>query len=123
MTDKGDRGDPGPRGRDGLAQPAKVIRSFWLLVLVATLVLALEVIPIVQNRHTAQQGQRAHDALCALNQRNIDRIASSKRFLREHPNGIPGIPTKLISDGIKADQSTVNVLTRTLGDCTAPTPP
>lgn len=126
-------------------QSAQVVRSFWWVVAVAFVVLVAQVIPIMQNRTTAhhaattavqakhaardarraardasraaRDGRQAHSALCALNQRNIDRIATSRQFLREHPEGIPGIPAKLIQDGIKSDQSTVNVLTRTLGDC------
>lgn len=76
-----------------------------------------------QNQRAAKLGKQAHDALCALNQRNIARIRASTTFLDEHPEGIPGIPAKLILDQIKGDQSTVAVLNRTLGHCAAPTPP
>lgn len=101
----------------------RVVLAFMAVVLVTFAVLIFATWQVAQNRKTARQGQLAHDALCALNQRNIDRIAQSQEFLRDHPDGIPGIPVKLIKDGIKADSSTVAVLNRTLGECPPPTPP
>lgn len=101
----------------------KAAGAFVAMTVVMTLMLGVVGFQVDKNRTLARQGQLAHDALCALNQRNIDRIATSRQFLREHPDGIPGIPAKIIRDGIKADQSTVNVLNHTLGECPPPTPP
>lgn len=106
-----------------VARNTKIRLSFAAMVAVMTGSVAFVGWQYDQTRTTARQGKLAHDALCALNQRNIDRIATSKEFLREHPNGIPGVPVKLIKDGIRADQSTVNILIRTLGACPVPPPP
>jgi hypothetical protein len=100
----------------------KAALAFVAMVAVMTATLIFVGWQVDKNRALARQGKLSHDALCALNQRNIDRIAVSRQFLRDHPNGIPGIPTKIIRDGIKSDQSTVRILNRTLGDCSPPPP-
>jgi hypothetical protein len=100
----------------------KAALAFLAMAAVMTAMLVVVGFQIDKNRSLARQGHLAHDALCALNQRNINRIATSKQFLRDHPNGIPGVPVKLIRDGIKSDQSTVDILVRTLGDCSPPPP-
>lgn len=50
------------------------------------------------------------EALCSL-RRNIQRqIAASEEFLVKNPNGIAGVPAKLIQDGIDRQKVTVKSL-------------
>lgn len=58
----------------------------------------------------------AHDArvttaaLCALRNDLEVRVASSRSFLVDHPNGIPGISAKAIRDGIANQERTIVAL-------------
>lgn len=54
--------------------------------------------------------KQSTDALCALRGDLERRVASSEKFLSEHPDGIPGIPAKTIRDGIANQQRTILVL-------------
>lgn len=49
-------------------------------------------------------------ALCALRNDLEVRVASSRSFLAEHPNGIPGISAKAIRDGIANQERTITAL-------------
>jgi hypothetical protein len=49
-------------------------------------------------------------ALCALRTDLELRAASSRRFLADHPDGIPGIPAKVIRDGISNQERTITAL-------------
>lgn len=50
------------------------------------------------------------NALCALRGDLEMRVATSEAFLREHPDGVPGIPTKTIVDGIVNQRRTITAL-------------
>lgn len=49
-------------------------------------------------------------ALCALRNDLKVRVASSRSFLAEHPNGIPGISAKVVRDGIANQERTIAAL-------------
>src|SRR4051812_25637298 len=51
-----------------------------------------------------------HNALCAFRSDLTQRVEGSKKFLRNHPQGIQGIEPSLIRDGIRNQQRTINSL-------------
>lgn len=55
-------------------------------------------------------------ALCAMKDNLEVRVAESERFLRQHPNGIPGIPAADIQRSIANQQSTIDTISPYL-DC------
>lgn len=58
----------------------------------------------------ARQGLQAHAALCVFKHDLEVRAAGSRAFLREHPDGIPGIPASLIRNGLMNQQRTIDSL-------------
>jgi predicted PurR-regulated permease PerM len=64
----------------------------------------------VQQVRIARESASTTTALCVLRADLEARIKNSQAFLKENPNGIPGISAKLIRDGIKNQQSTVSAL-------------
>jgi hypothetical protein len=65
---------------------------------------------IAQVRQLTMDGLEAHKAICALRQDLVQRVTSSKQFLREHPAGIPGVPLAVIESGIRNQEATVKAL-------------
>lgn len=61
----------------------------------------------LQARHDASVTTAA---LCALRVDLERRVATSRAFLVEHPNGIPGIPARTIRDGIVNQGRTITAL-------------
>lgn len=61
----------------------------------------------VQGQSRAAQ---TTDALCALRRDMQVRVDGGRAFLREHPNGIPGISAADIRDGIRNQQRTIKAL-------------
>jgi hypothetical protein len=49
-------------------------------------------------------------ALCAFRHDVQQRITTSEEFLREHPNGIPGISPAMIRSNLAAQRQTVDAL-------------
>lgn len=81
-------------------RPSRAVVGF--LILAAFVVLALY---LVDGARQALCAQRADlDGRIASDTRSLER---SRRFLREHPNGIPGIPARLIRQGIAEDAATL----------------
>jgi hypothetical protein len=67
-----------------------------------------------QARAAALRASRTHDALCAFRAELADRVPPqqrklnrSRKFLDDHPDGIPGIPPSLIRAGIADDALTL----------------
>jgi hypothetical protein len=94
-----------------------------LCILCALVVVVFVAPTVLHNRATTERiddlsRQTRHDAgvttaaLCALRSDLERRIASSQAFLREHPDGIPGIPARTIRDGIKNQERTIRALSR-----------
>ena len=59
---------------------------------------------------TSRNAEQTRGALCALRADLERRSVTSRAFLREHPNGIPGISAKVIRDGIRNQERTVRAL-------------
>lgn len=60
----------------------------------------------------ANQGHSVHAAVCVFRADLEKRVETSKQFLKEHPNGIPGIPASLIKNSIENIQKTIDSLKR-----------
>lgn len=56
-------------------------------------------------------GQETRAALCTYRDDLQSRVTSNTEFLKEHPNGIPGVPTKVLVDSIANQQRAINSLT------------
>lgn len=54
--------------------------------------------------------QKSMDALCALRGDLTSRVASSREFLKDHPNGFADVPAKTIRDSIDNQMRTINAL-------------
>jgi len=60
--------------------------------------------------YVARESARTTHALCALRHDLEIRVSSGESFLKDHPNGIPGIPAKQIRDGIENQKRTIKAL-------------
>ena|SRR5881394_2486643 len=58
----------------------------------------------------ARQGAQARAAICALREDIVQRLATSKAFLAEHPQGIPGIPAATLQTSIDNENRTIAAL-------------
>ena len=77
--------------------------SLWVIVFTCVTFYSVQ-----QNRSLSQQ---THAALCTFKHELEGRIVASKRFLSEHPNGLPGIATpQEIQQDIKNRQAAVDSL-------------
>lgn len=65
---------------------------------------------IDQVKVIAKEGKDAHDALCIVRGRLARDIGRTEKFLRENPQGIPGIPSKLILEGLASDKNDLKSL-------------
>lgn len=84
------------------------IRRSLRILLIATVVLYLGVLGIaVWTWSTANTN---NDALCALRVDLQKRVANSQTFLKENPEGIPGISVRIVQDGIENQQRTISAL-------------
>lgn len=92
-----------------------------LLTAVFFLTLAGLVVQIVANRHLAQEGKEAHDALCVFKADLQRRYGLGLEFLRTHPAGIPGIPAEVFTSSLANQKATLDSLDRL--DCMPPPPP
>lgn len=75
---------------------------------VATVVLFLLVCGVAVYAYS--EASKNKDALCTLRADLEKRVETSKDFLIENPEGIPGITAKAIRDGIKNQERTVAAL-------------
>lgn len=55
-------------------------------------------------------GKNTTNALCTFRQDLVVRVLGSTDFLKEHPEGIPGISPKIILEGISNQQRTITAL-------------
>jgi CHASE1-domain containing sensor protein len=65
---------------------------------------------VTQRASIARTVDSTTTALCALVNDLETRIQTSRAFLKENPDGIPGITPKIIRDGIKNQQRTIDAL-------------
>lgn len=95
------------RRKEGVELVNAINRQLRILtVTVVVLTLALGGLA-VWNFNT---GHTTRDALCTLRADLETRVQTSKDFLIEHPKGIPGISAKVIKDGIKNQERTIDAL-------------
>jgi hypothetical protein len=60
--------------------------------------------------YVAREAARTKHALCALRGDLVTRIDTSTAYLKEHPEGIPGVDPKVIRAGIANQRRTVHAL-------------
>lgn len=82
----------------------KALRRF----VAATLLLYLIVAGLSLYVYTQAHANGA--ALCALRNDLERRVISSRRFLEENPEGIPGLTPALLREGIENQQRTIDAL-------------
>jgi hypothetical protein len=91
------------------------VRKAYLLLVASTLglflwVASFSVYAFISNRHRSAEGQQSRDALCVLKQDLINRHNSGVEFLKDNPNGTPGIPKSVILNSLKGQESTIKAL-------------
>lgn len=62
------------------------------------------------NHQLAVEGRQAHDAICALREDLQRRIATTEQFIRDHPEGIAGIPVAELERSVESQKLTVDSL-------------
>lgn len=77
-------------------------------LIIATIVLYL--VLAVGGILVYSQGRTTTQALCTFRDDLTLRVVNSIKFLKEHPNGIPGIPPRTILEGIQNQQRTILAL-------------
>jgi hypothetical protein len=102
----GRAGPQGPQGEDGAGG------KWWRRALTAWILIFTVVViwQVGQNREHAKEGQQAREAICALKGDLSRRIDASRQFLKERPNGVPGIPPATIKQSIDNQQQTLDAL-------------
>jgi hypothetical protein len=56
------------------------------------------------------EGAEVHEAICALSADLESRTERSRDFLRDHPNGIPGIPAATIRESVTNQERSIAAL-------------
>lgn len=87
------------------ASPSDGVRAALRWLVAATVALYLVVGGL------AWQNTRA---ICALRSDVEVRVASSEKYLREHPEGFPGLSPQTIRDGIANQKRTIKALGRNI---------
>jgi hypothetical protein len=101
-----------------LVVPPQTLRYIAIATTVLYIALAVVVVYVFLNaRHTtnnlraiSQRNATAVAGLCALKLDLAVRVASSEEFLRQHPEGIPGVPVSVIRSGIVNQRHTLDAL-------------
>jgi hypothetical protein len=87
---------------------ARAIQKSLRLLVIATVVLSLALAGVAAwTWSTSHANQKA---LCTLRSDLEARVEVSKTFLREHPEGVAGIPAQTIRDGIVNQERTILAL-------------
>lgn len=94
----------------GRAIRSIMINEVLLYVLVFGAILFVYHDAQVKRDRLADKAERANVALCALRADLKTRIASSEKFLADHPNGFAGIPAAQIQTSLDGQQRTVIAL-------------
>lgn len=79
----------------------------YSLVAAVVILFSMLVFGLHQNSQAIHQGK---EAICALKSNDQHQITSTKRFLREHPAGIPGVPNKLLLEGLAQTEAQLAAL-------------
>jgi predicted negative regulator of RcsB-dependent stress response len=65
---------------------------------------------VKQLRQLAIEGRQAHDGLCAQKHGYERQLKAARDYLRENPNGAPGIPASAIRNSIRSQEATLKSL-------------
>lgn len=60
--------------------------------------------------HKTEEGAETHEAICALTADLEVRTEGTRRFLNDHPNGIPGIPASTLRESLQNQERTIDAL-------------
>jgi hypothetical protein len=60
--------------------------------------------------HKSEEGSETHKAVCALIADLEVRTEGTRRFLDDHPNGIPGIPASTLRESLQNQERTIDAL-------------
>jgi hypothetical protein len=89
-------------------------RLNWTVVVLAILLLTLFlgsfVVSAIQRNEIRKVTATTTSALCTLRHNLEIRVAASRQFLKDHPNGIQGIPASAIEQDIANEQKTIDAL-------------
>ncbi len=132
-------GEIGPQGEQGVPGESSILTrrvsaSFAVLTLIFTAMLSVGTYQfqqvrelsdsnrdsIVQLERVGMDGERAHRAICALNDDLERRIALTQQFLADHPNGTPGIPADVLRNSVSNQRQSLDALAGELGECPKP---
>lgn len=84
-----------------------VIATVVLYLGLATMAVSLYISGQHQSQDTEQLAITTTAALCALRFDLQTRVEDSQKFLKQHPNGVAGIPAKSIQQSIEGQQRTI----------------
>lgn len=85
----------------------KLSRRLTIVIVCASIVI---IWMYIQNRHRSQQGQEAHTALCVFKEDLRKRMLFAEDFLKDNPNGIPGIRASVLRTSIANQKATLKSL-------------
>lgn len=88
------------------------IAAAFAILLTATVIGSMAAVwEIRENTHRdLERSVQTTMALCTLRDDLQRRVDQSTAFLKEHPNGIPGIPRETFLQGVKNQRSTIDAL-------------
>ena len=126
MSERGPTGPKGERGATGLTGKSTRLAthipfSFAVLTTVFALLLGGLAWQILANRHLAQDGLEAHDALCVFKADLERRYQNGKEFFVRHPTGFAGMSPTTLANSLRNQQATLESLDRL--DCVPPPDP
>lgn len=99
-----DRRAPNPNVEDTADKINSAVR--WLAV--STVVLFLGLIALGTYVYTIASSN--NDGLCALRSEAKDRLEGTQKYLKEHPEGFPGITRAEIIKGLEGPKRTIRAL-------------
>lgn len=102
--------------KGGGPETAETLRQTLRRLVFATFVLYIVIFGVVYYIYTVSQSNTK--GLCAIRNDSEARVQQSKKFLKEHPNGIPGISSEQLKRSVDTSGRTV----RALADIHCPPP-
>jgi hypothetical protein len=112
---KGDHGQPGEAGTPGArgaqGKEPKTAKFFRTALTIWIIIFSVAVgWQVAQNRNRINDLRRTETALCNLRTDLVRRNETSRQFLKENPQGIPGITAAAIKTSIKNSERTIKSL-------------
>jgi len=100
------------RVKDVLQRQLRVlVRATVILYLALAFVAGYAYVQAVQGRAKLEAAtEQTTTALCTLRADLERRVDTSREFLKENPDGIPGIPARTIQEGINNQERTIEAL-------------